>query len=55
MMPGLSEDIGIMNDVILYPPAIHQIRHRALSKLSLVIADGNFDLPQGFVWTCVKG
>ena len=44
-----------MNDVTLFLLASHQIRYQAHVKVavSLVIADGHFNFPQGFVWVCM--
>ena len=55
MTPGLSKDIPIRCYVWPYfsKLANHQIRHRATHKVSLVIAYGHFNLPQGlcgYVW-----
>ena len=55
MTLGLSEDIQCHVWQYSYSVfANHQIRPQVKWTVSLAIADGHFNLPQGFVWECME-
>ena len=55
MTPGLSKDIDVMYDHTFLNLQITRsdIRLHIKWAVSLVIAYGHFNLPQGFVWVCM--